>query len=124
MTERKRVQLWDPHKLYDLSHAEMDAIRRRAEQRVALKAEWQRKVTDPFKAEFPFDPAIQRFKALKATQYDHFRPTKKTGIIGGIFLGVIPAVLFSYVYYTRQEFERKCRAGEISAKDRTWKYVY
>ena len=40
---------WDPHKTYDLSEKEMKAIEERAEMRRQLKAEFQKKFTDPHK---------------------------------------------------------------------------
>lgn len=40
---------WDPHKMYSLTPAEIESIKQRAARRSALKAEWQRKVTDPFR---------------------------------------------------------------------------
>ena len=51
--ERKNVlpviqQKWDPWKMYDISQSEQNAIKERAEKRMILKAEWQKKVSDPY----------------------------------------------------------------------------
>jgi len=40
---------FDPHKMYDVSEAELRAIQERAKIRAALKEEYQRKVTNPFR---------------------------------------------------------------------------
>ena len=42
-------QPWDPWKMYDIPQSEMRAIRERAKMREALKAEWQKKLTDPYR---------------------------------------------------------------------------
>ena len=38
---------WDPFKTYDLSPEELRAIKERKQMRLALKSEWQKKVTNP-----------------------------------------------------------------------------
>jgi hypothetical protein len=71
---------WDPWKMYDLSKEEMRAIRERAKMREALKLEWQKKVTDPFRGshdgghivsscifEFFSVGSLQAFSQLSAT---------------------------------------------------------
>jgi hypothetical protein len=40
---------WDPWKMYDMNKADMKAVQERAKRRAALKAEWQQKVTNPYK---------------------------------------------------------------------------
>ena len=40
---------WDPYKFYDVSEEELAAIKERKQMRLQRKAEWQRKVTNPFK---------------------------------------------------------------------------
>jgi hypothetical protein len=42
-----------------------------------------------------FDPAIQRFMAMRATNFDHFKVTPKTTWLGFAFV-VIPVTLLTY----------------------------
>ena len=44
---------------------------------------------------FQFDPAIQRFASMKVTQYDHFKATPKSGLIG-FFVLIVPVTLLTY----------------------------
>lgn len=43
-----------------------------------------------------FDPAIQRFSAMRATNFDHFRVTPKTTWLGFMFV-VLPVGLMTYL---------------------------
>ena len=47
------VRLWDPWKMYDAKPEEMRAIKERAKMRDALKAEWTKKYTNPYKSTQP-----------------------------------------------------------------------
>jgi hypothetical protein len=42
-----------------------------------------------------FDSGIQRFMSMRATEYDHFRPTPKTSLYG-LCVIVIPMLAFGY----------------------------
>ena len=44
---RMSQRTWDPFKTYDLSRADRRAVEERAQLRAGLKAEWQKKVTNP-----------------------------------------------------------------------------
>jgi len=43
-----------------------------------------------------FDSGIQRFMSMRATEYDHFRPTPKTSLYGLCAI-VIPMLAFGYL---------------------------
>ena len=40
---------WDPWKMFDISPDEMKAVQERAQMRTTLKAEWQKKLTNPYR---------------------------------------------------------------------------
>ncbi|XP_067674371.1 NADH dehydrogenase [ubiquinone] 1 beta subcomplex subunit 4-like [Haliotis asinina] len=119
---------WDPWKVFDVSADELKAAQERAKMRAALKAEFQKKVTNPNQGAnnggFMFDPAIQRFMSMRASQADYFKASPKTVWQGFAFV-VFPVALLSYLTISgRREREKKYRAGEISYKDRPWKFMY
>ncbi|KAK7493074.1 hypothetical protein BaRGS_00015595 [Batillaria attramentaria] len=119
---------WDPWKMYDMSKHELRAIKERAKMRDQMKADWQKKVTDPFRGTHDgghiFDPAVQRFMAMRATNFDHFKVTPKTTYYGLLFV-VIPVGLMTYLTLKeKDEREAKFRAGEVPYKDRTWYFMY
>merc|ERR1711963_343007 len=121
-------QPWDPWKMYDISKDEMRAIRERAKMREALKLDWQKKVTDPTRGAhdggYIFDPAVQRFMAMRATNFDHFKVTPKTSWLGFAFV-VLPIGLISYfTIRDKEEREARFRAGDVKYKDRTWYFMY
>ncbi|XP_041352568.1 uncharacterized protein LOC121371024 [Gigantopelta aegis] len=119
---------WDPWKMFDVSPDEMKAIQERAQVRATLKAEWQKKVTNPYRGAsdggYIFDPAVQRFMSMRATNFDHFKATPKT-VWAGIFFVVVPAGFLCYKTITlRAEREKKYRAGLVPYKDRDFKFMY
>merc|ERR1711976_930678 len=54
---------WDPYKTFDVSEKEMQLVQERAKVRNALKAEYQKKISYPFRGigGYIFDPSVQRF---------------------------------------------------------------
>jgi NADH dehydrogenase (ubiquinone) 1 beta subcomplex subunit 4 len=42
-----------------------------------------------------FDSGVQRFMSMRATEYDHFKPTPRTSLYG-LFVIVIPMIAFGY----------------------------
>ena len=40
---------WDPWKMYDVTPKEMAAMKERAQMKAALKEEWQKKFTSPYR---------------------------------------------------------------------------
>ncbi|CAH1799312.1 unnamed protein product [Owenia fusiformis] len=119
----KRV--WNPHAMYDLTVGEQKAIQERAKMREAYRAEWQKRVTNPFRGVGGtiFDPQVMRWNALKATGYEQFRATPKSAAIG-FSVTILPiTLLYLLVNNQRTTRENKWRNGEVDYKDRDWKFI-
>merc|ERR1711976_91016 len=114
---------WDPHKTYDVSEKEMRLIQERAKVRDALKTEYQKKVSYPYRGvgSYVFDPAVQRFLTMRAKHYEQFKTTPKNFIF---FVGFILAPVFvvgSLGRYLTAKHEQEYRTGQVAYKDRTYK---
>lgn len=80
-------------------------------------------VVCPFILSFQFDPALQRFQAMRVSHFEHFKPTGKSFRIG-FFLVVAPVIFFAMAFKTqRGNLEQKIRNGEISYRDRRFKFI-
>lgn len=72
---------------------------------------------------FQFDPAMQRFQAMRVSHTEHFRPTGKSFRMG-FFLVIAPIVLFALAMEKeRGGREAKYRNGEVSYRDRLFKFI-
>ncbi|XP_050690875.1 NADH dehydrogenase [ubiquinone] 1 beta subcomplex subunit 4-like [Eriocheir sinensis] len=104
-----------------------EAIRERAALKVAMKREFQKQVHNPHRhgsgeAGYLFDPAVQRFMSMRATQYDFFRPTPKASLLGFLAI-VVPIASYAWLLKRdKDQFEAKCRSGQISYADRNYKF--
>ncbi|CAG5134139.1 unnamed protein product [Candidula unifasciata] len=125
MADNKK--LWDPWKLYDVSAEELRAVRERAKMRQELKAKWTKQFTNPWKGAhggYLFDPAVQKFISLKATQYEYFKGTHKSMLIA-FALFFVPAIYLTYdTTKIKKELEGRLRNGEVKYKDRREKFYY
>ncbi|XP_073995863.1 NADH dehydrogenase (ubiquinone) B15 subunit [Rhodnius prolixus] len=102
-----------------------ELIELKNKQRIALKKEYWKQVTNPHAPEVGhvFDPAVQRFMSMKATNIDFFRETPKT-ILRGLFLLVLPIAGTIYMFkYDRDKKEAAYRSGQVAYKDRLFKFV-
>ncbi|XP_013784055.1 uncharacterized protein LOC106468189 [Limulus polyphemus] len=112
----------------DASFEEKRAVAERAKLRAALKKEYIKQLTDPHRhasgeGGYLFDSGVQRFMSMRATMYDHFRPTLKGGIMWFSFV-LFPIIGYGYfLNKKRREFDEKCRRGEIAYKDRLFKFI-
>ncbi|KAK8741091.1 hypothetical protein OTU49_002492 [Cherax quadricarinatus] len=112
----------------DRGPTSVQAIKERAAIRAALKREFQKQVNNPYRhasgeGGYLFDPAMQRFMAMKATQYDHFKPTPRTSLLGFTMI-VVPFVGYAWLLKKdKEKFEHKCRTGQLSYADREFKFV-
>ncbi|XP_046463371.1 uncharacterized protein LOC124209434 [Daphnia pulex] len=105
---------------------EAEAVVARAKLRDALKAEFRKKLTHPYRLQEPgyiFDPAIQRYASMKASNFDYFKVTPKT-----TKYGLVPMLCtvfgFAWLCQTkRDEYENKLRTGQISYADRVFKFT-
>ncbi|KAK6170696.1 hypothetical protein SNE40_019022 [Patella caerulea] len=128
MTGVMEKKAWDPWKMYHVTSDEMKAIQERAKIRAANKAEFQKKVTDPYRAlsgkAFVFDPAVQRYNSLNATLANHFKVTSRT-TWNGFFAFVFPVLTLTYLMgKSKADREKLFRSGEVSARERSWKFMY
>lgn len=72
---------------------------------------------------FQFDPAIQRFMAMRFTTFEHFKPNPKTSFYGLAIIG-IPLTVFAYfLKKSRDEKEYEYRTGQVSYRDRKFKFI-
>lgn len=72
---------------------------------------------------FQFDPAMQRFHAMRVSHTEHFRPTGKTFRMG-FFLVIAPIICFALaIERERGGREAKYRNGEVSYRDRLFKFI-
>jgi len=114
-------------KQFDVSPKEIENIKKRAQLREIAKREYLKQVTNPYRhgtgeGGYLFDPQIQRFMSMKVTSYDYFKPgfrsfTKWFGVF------IVPVLAYAYIMQrSRNEFEGKCRRGEISYRERRFKF--
>uniref|UniRef100_A0A0B6ZHJ0 NADH dehydrogenase [ubiquinone] 1 beta subcomplex subunit 4 n=1 Tax=Arion vulgaris TaxID=1028688 RepID=A0A0B6ZHJ0_9EUPU len=119
---------WDPWKMYDISPEEMRAVNERSKMKESIRAEWTKKFTDPWKGSHPgsslFDPAVQRYMSLKATESDYCKRTLRSAAISMVIFVLPVTFLTTYLIYKKREDERRYRSGEIMYKDRKSKHMY
>ena len=122
---RDSLKTFDPSRMYDVTIEERRAIEERAKMREALRLEYQKKVTNPHRGVggFIFDPTVQRFLSMRANHWEQFKPAPKNAAFA-FFFGLGP-ILFLWwkINKDRTDLDTKCRRGEISYKDRDWKYI-
>ncbi|GFO48616.1 NADP dehydrogenase [ubiquinone] 1 beta subcomplex subunit 4 [Plakobranchus ocellatus] len=121
-------RLWDPWKMYDAKPEELRAMKERAKMREALKAEWTKKYTNPYKSSHPggflHDPAVQRFMSLKATQVEHFKGTFRSAVIAFCLFAVPVGLLTWGTIRNRDYKENLYRNGKVMYKDRPDRFCY
>merc|ERR1712226_924202 len=115
----RQTRTWDPYKTYDITAEERAAIDERVRMRNQLKAEFQRKVTNPYRGVggSVFDPAVQRFLSMRANYWHQFQPTPK-GLIAPFCLIVMP-VQFSVISFTQIGLEWKKNAEQGRSPTKT-----
>ncbi|XP_025418605.1 NADH dehydrogenase [ubiquinone] 1 beta subcomplex subunit 4 [Sipha flava] len=70
-----------------------------------------------------FDVGVQRYMSLKSTQYEFFKPTPKTSLLG-ILLLVVPYCTLTYVIKKeRDRRENLIRTGQVAYRDRGFKFA-
>lgn len=78
-------------------------------------------LNNPHRKELIEDPALTRWVYARTNPYNHFRATKKTSLLGGLF-GVVPLFVLYYVLKTdRDKKEEQIKAGTY---DRKFKLAY
>ncbi|XP_072932466.1 NADH dehydrogenase [ubiquinone] 1 beta subcomplex subunit 4 [Epargyreus clarus] len=112
---------------YGISESEYQVIQKQAARRAELRKEFLKQRTNPWKnaaeAGYVFDPAHQRFVALKVTQFEYFKPNRSNALFG-IFAVVVPMLTYGYLIWNqRNDREQKIRRGELVYKDRLFKLI-
>ncbi|CAG4974614.1 unnamed protein product [Parnassius apollo] len=107
---------------YGISEEQYRLIQQQASRRAELRHEFLKQRTNPWKnaaeAGYVFDPALQKFMSLKATQFDQFKPNKRNSIFGVCAI-VVPMFVYGYfVWNERNDREQKIRNGELRYRDR------
>ena len=62
---------WDPNSMYDITPDEKRAMQERAQMRSALKAEWQKKVTNPYRGSGGYIVSVIEFQFLEVKFMNH-----------------------------------------------------
>lgn len=117
--------VFDPNKIYNVTEEELRAVQERAAMRAEMKQEFQRKYNNPFRGVggYIHDPQMQRFLSMRATLWDQFKPAPKNFLFA-FSVTVIPVAFLTYLLQTtRDKRERQYRNGEISYRDREYKFV-
>jgi len=111
--------------MYDITVEERRAMEERARMRATLRAEYQKKLSNPHRGigGYIFDPAVQRFLSMRANHYEQFKPSPKNAAFG--FVTVVLPILFFWWRFEKdkQILEYKCRHGQVAYKDRDWKFI-
>jgi len=111
--------------MQDISQAEKQALQERAQMRAVLRKEWQMKSSSPYRGMggYIFDPAVQRYQAMRSTHWDQFKASPKTAAFGFAF--ALAPILFFWWRFEKDKSDREklFRTGEVSYRDRSWKFI-
>ncbi|KAG5681716.1 hypothetical protein PVAND_011126 [Polypedilum vanderplanki] len=105
-----------------------EGLRSQQKRVLELRQQFLRKSMDPYRhmtgeGGHVFDPGFYRFQAMRATQWDHFKPTAKTAKYGFWFL-IFPLTTMYYLVSTEREAkEKKYRTGQVAYQDRSFKFI-
>ncbi|XP_069700382.1 NADH dehydrogenase [ubiquinone] 1 beta subcomplex subunit 4 [Periplaneta americana] len=113
---------------YDVSTSEKRLVDEYAKRRAALRHEYIKQITNPHRhgtgeGGTVFDVGVQRFMAMRATEFDHFKPSPKSSLFG-LGLVVIPIAVYAYMLKSwKEKEEHKYRTGQVAYKDRRFKFI-
>ncbi|KAL1006637.1 hypothetical protein UPYG_G00074760 [Umbra pygmaea] len=111
-----RPKTLDTAEYFNLSLEQRRRDDEKAVLRAQLKRQYQMQLNDPHRKELIEDPALTRWVYARANPYNHFRATKKTSLLGGLF-GVVPLFVLYYVLKTdRDKKEARIQAGTENRK--------
>lgn len=72
---------------------------------------------------FQFDSGVARFQAMRVNNFEHFKPNGYTFRLG-MSVVVLPIILYAWAMKAeRAGRERQYRNGEVSYKDRGFKFI-
>ncbi|KAA0190940.1 NADH dehydrogenase ubiquinone 1 beta [Fasciolopsis buskii] len=113
---------FNPWNTYYESPEEQAAIKERAKYREAMKAEYRKILTNPFKPPkgTMHDPALQRWYSARVTYAEYLQPSPKMGLLFGGFFAFLGALFLISNSY-RSKVLKKIETGELSYEDRALK---
>lgn len=66
---------------------------------------------------------MQRFQAMRVSNFEHFKPTLKS-FGTGMFVVVLPIIAYTwFLKYERDTREAAVRTGQVSYRDRKFKFI-
>ncbi|KAG5877275.1 hypothetical protein JTB14_038311 [Gonioctena quinquepunctata] len=113
---------------YDVDDTTRRLLEEKAKRRLFLREQFLKLKSNPFQhatgeGGTVFDPALQRFQAMKVSGFEYFKPSSKNALYGLVFM-VLPMGVFTYLMYqSRANQEAKYRSGEVAYKDRNFKFI-
>ncbi|XP_037029735.1 uncharacterized protein LOC119069717 [Bradysia coprophila] len=97
----------------------------KAKRRAALRSEFLKQTSNPFRhgeGGHLFDSALLRHQSMRISAVDYFRPTTKS--LRSLLLVVVPMLTYGYwIKSDRDRREQEYRTGQISYKDRRFKFI-
>lgn len=102
-------------------------LEQKSKRRERLREHFQREISNPFQHASEeggavFDPALQRYYAMKENTFWYFRPNFKN--FSTLCFCLVPMFTLGYfLKNSRDERERKYRRGEVAYKDRRFKFI-
>ncbi|XP_049805340.1 uncharacterized protein LOC126248418 [Schistocerca nitens] len=112
---------------FGVSRQNRDLIEAAAKRRALLRQEYIKLTTNPHRhatgeGGVLLDTGVQRFMAMRATQYEHFRPTPKSSFYGLALVAAPMALFIWFIKNKRDEQEHKLRTGQVAYRDRRFKF--
>ncbi|XP_055694036.1 uncharacterized protein LOC129796267 [Lutzomyia longipalpis] len=111
---------------YDVDAKTREKLLERQKFRMNMRQEFLKQLTNPHRVEgggHIFDQGLQRFQAARVTQYEHFKPNFKT-TRKGFFLVLLPITLYGWMMKREREGrEHLYRTGQVSYRDRKFKFI-
>ncbi|NP_001165826.1 NADH dehydrogenase [ubiquinone] 1 beta subcomplex subunit 4 isoform X1 [Nasonia vitripennis] len=111
--------------IYDVSAREREVIEWKAKRRLELRNLYLREKHNPNSPHVGhiFDPAVQRHYSTLFCKEQFFRPTVKSFLWNVVVLGGSMFLLGWRVKKFRDEKEHRFATGQVSYRDREWKFV-
>ncbi|KAL5107265.1 hypothetical protein TcWFU_000620 [Taenia crassiceps] len=114
---------FDPWKTYHESPEEQAAIKARARYRDAMKEEYKRIKSNPFKPPMGVihDPNMQRWFSARVTYAEYLKPSTRGVLVTSVFIG-ISALVYYALACRRNKLFAEIANGEVDYKTRALTY--